>query len=69
MNIAFTVGGLIPPYIVRRIKSVEGSGIWRRWEMIFKGSLRENSKTLESEQPKKPNMTGNVVIIFLLLIA
>lgn len=62
------MSGLIPTYVIKRLRSIVASGIldWHsKFELAKKTFQPSESKLV----PKKPTMSGNVVVIFLLLPA
>lgn len=68
VNIAFVLRGFVPQFLTQRIKYAERCGLWKRWQNLFKKTfLRKNQR--RSETLKIPTMTGNIIIIFLLLTA
>lgn len=68
MYIAFIVKGLVPQYLVQRVKYAERCGLWMRWRSLFKPKfLRKNDR--RSRPLEKPTLRGNVVMIFMLLCA
>lgn len=67
-NLAFHLKGVVPQYLVKRAKYAERYGLWKRWQALFK------EKYNRRREPKKkplepPSMTGNVIIIFALLVS
>lgn len=64
-KVVFRLEGLLPQYIIKYIISVHESGIWRRWEDLLKGIISEVRN--EIAKPEKPNMSGNIIMIFSLL--
>ncbi|CAL8121474.1 unnamed protein product [Orchesella dallaii] len=54
----------IPSFIIKRLSGTKESGIWEWWLKLLKGSdtLYQGHKVL-----KKPNLDGNVLVIFSLL--
>lgn len=68
MNLVFDLKGVIPPYLAKRARYAERSGLWKRHQDLFK--QRYFQKNIEgTESLKKPTMSGNVVVIFLFLAA
>lgn len=67
-NIAFVMTGLVPQLLIQRLKYAERCGLWRRWQSLFERKVLPGNKR-RSEQLKKPSMNGNVVVIFLVLVA
>lgn len=67
-NIAFSLYGLVPHYLVQRAKSAERSGLWKRWQNLFtKKVLLKDERS--KQRLKIPGMDGNVLIIFILLLS
>lgn len=66
-KVSFSIKGLVPQYIIQRIKSIYVSGIRKHWEEITLGS----SKYLQSgnfvEKLVRPSMKGNIVGMFIML--
>lgn len=60
----FWFSGFIPRYIVTRIMGTHESGIWLRWEQLF----RESRADGDSIAVKAATMDGNVILIFLVWI-
>lgn len=67
-NVAFLIKGLMPSNLVRRIKNAETSGLWERSWNIFKNDFSAGRKQ-SFEPPQRPSMSGNIVIIFALLLS
>lgn len=59
----FSFEGMVPPFLIRRFKSISESGIWGRWiSLVIGGS---SFQRVAGIQPiTAANMQGNVVIIF-----
>ncbi|CAL8135801.1 unnamed protein product [Orchesella dallaii] len=65
-SFSFSLGGLIPPYIVKRLSGMGSSGLWEWWmKAIHKGSGL-NSYTV-NKALRKPTWDGNILVIFALL--
>lgn len=64
-KVVFRLEGLLPRYAIKYIISVHESGIWKRWEDLLKGANVNAGD--EIVKPEKPNMSGNIVMIFSLL--
>ncbi|CAL8135803.1 unnamed protein product [Orchesella dallaii] len=65
-SLSFSLGGLIPPYIVKRLSGMGSSGLWEWWmKAIHKGSGL-NSYTV-NKALRKPTWDGNILVIFALL--
>lgn len=64
----FRLGGYVPFHLVRRIKSVEVAGLWDWWSKFISRDL-ELANSWVPNTLVKPNMSGNVVVIFLLLLS
>lgn len=60
-----TLRGLVPPFLVRRVKSLGESGIWERWTSLLNDGM---SNTLESIPVTPASMEGNVLVIFTLWV-
>lgn len=59
-----TVEGHIPPYIIKRFKSLGQSGMWQRWmSLLLAGQDTLNSDEV-SEHPTAASLDGNIVVIF-----
>lgn len=67
-NLAFTLKGLVPQYLVQRLKNAETCGLWKRWQNLLEKKVLPRSKR-KTEELSTPSMDGNVVVIFLLLVA
>lgn len=57
--------GLIPPVIIKRIKSIDSSGIWD-WHLQL-APTRTKFGSQSNLHPTGATMTGNVMVIFLML--
>lgn len=73
VDIIFVLDGHVPPHIVRRLKVLRASGIWEWWMDLVVGA---NTTVPGGGRPEvtrniyeKPNMTGNIVLIFLFLVS
>ncbi|CAL8135782.1 unnamed protein product [Orchesella dallaii] len=65
-SFSFSLGGLIPPYIVKRLSGMGASGLWEWWMKIMhegSGLTYATNKSL-----RKPTLDGNILVIFVLLI-
>ncbi|CAL8135780.1 unnamed protein product [Orchesella dallaii] len=64
---SFSLGGLIPPYIVKRLSGMGASGLWEWWtKSIHEGSgLRTYTV---NKALRKPTLDGNILVIFVLLV-
>lgn len=64
MDIRFK--GTVPPYVYRRLYSLEASGIWDWWTNLFRSHVKIGYWGVTSV-PKKPAMDGNILLVFFLL--
>lgn len=66
---AFWLSGHITPYMIRRVKTLQTSGVMDWWEkVIFEGFERTHfvdSRLL----PRRPKMDGNIAVIFAVWLA
>lgn len=60
----FTLKRIVPPHIPIGIKAAHESGIWMRWERLFE----ELQAIVESVDVTAASMTGNIVVIFCVLL-
>lgn len=64
-NLVFTLAGRIPSYVFIRVRGMEMSGLWERWTQFFREmALRNKRKPVENVMA--PNMSGNILIIFII---
>lgn len=66
-KIAFSIKGFLPQYIFRRIESTNLAGLWLRWINLVKGIEILKFKDSKRMSLKKPDMSGNVLVIFMVL--
>lgn len=68
ISLSLTIRGWVQPIVFKRIKYIKQSGVWDWMPKFFQNSkqfnLGENSKSLEEQTP---NMSGNIVMLFLML--
>lgn len=66
-KLGFIVEGIVPHYIIQRIRATETAALFTRWIELLKGNVRQRFQ--ESVRPplNPPTMSGNVVIIFVVL--
>lgn len=70
VNVAISMTGWVPQYLLQRIKYAERCGLWKRWQNLFnKSIIRNGEQGWRRETLKAPDMEGNVVVIFLLLVS
>lgn len=57
----YTIQGIIPPNIIRRVHRIGESGVWHWWMDLFEGIkfVNENADHVEPA-----SMTGNIVVVF-----
>lgn len=60
----FTLSGLIPNYLQKRIKGMQTSGIWEWWNKIVERRHLFHVNEKDALQLMKPTMAGNVLVIF-----
>lgn len=63
-KVVFRLEGLLPHYIIQRVKSTHESGIWARWENLTMSVIDVD----EVVKPEKPSMSGNIIMIFALFL-
>lgn len=60
----FRLGGYISPHMMRRVKTIQTSGVMNWWQKIIKEGF-ERKHFVDSRVPHKtPTMDGNVLVIF-----
>lgn len=62
----FTLTGIIPSGVIRRMRRIYESGIWTWWSYIYQGHHTSNIASSQILK-KKPGMAGNIRRIFHLL--
>lgn len=67
-HVAYFLEGIVAPFIIRRIKGVQTAGIWQQWSSFFSGKVNQNANEEVVTSRKAPNMTGNILLIFFLLV-
>lgn len=69
--IGFDISGYTPPHIFSRIEAINRAGILQRWLILSKdksaSQLNHNAQQLA--KPWKPDMSGNMLIIFVVLLS
>lgn len=68
VNVVFILKGMIPQYLIQRVKYVERCGLWQRWQTLFKKRFLRRSDR-KTEVLRRPTMKGHIVIIFTALVA
>lgn len=67
---AFYLSGYIPLRIISRIKAIKWAGLWYRWRKLIWSktgrTVQENVR--ESRKIQKPTMSGNIFVIFVVLL-
>lgn len=59
-NWLFTVDGLAPPHLVKRIRGFSEFGVWKWWMDLFgRQTIKETKDTVEAAK-----MSGNIAIVF-----
>ncbi|CAL8135793.1 unnamed protein product [Orchesella dallaii] len=66
-SFSFYLGGLIPPYIVKRLSGMGASGLWEWWTKAIHEGSGLKSYTV-NKALRKPTLDGNILVIFALLI-
>ncbi len=61
----FSFEGVVPPYILRRMKGLHTSGILEWWQRFVAGSHPTINR---QQQLKEPSMHGNILVIFYILL-
>lgn len=64
VDCTFSLGGLVPPYVIRRIYGIAESGVWHWWIQVFARSTIDNSR--ETIPVQVANMSGSIIVIFAL---
>lgn len=67
--ITFDLSGYIPPQVLVRIKSVSWAGILQRWVILSRNKAHLNHNSKQIPKPQKPDMSGNMLILFVLLLS
>lgn len=57
----FSLKGIVPPNLIKRIHGVAESGIWKWWVELFEGKYLPNE---HASHVGAVSMTGNIVIVF-----
>ncbi len=69
ISLSLILSGYVQQNALKRMKFIKESGMWDWWPKFFRNSkqfaLKETNKNVESE---KPNMSGNIVTLFLMLV-
>lgn len=69
ITIALEFKGWIQSIVLKRIKHVKESGLWEWWPKFVRNSKEFIvEKSYKSLEEKKPNMSGNILQIFLMLV-
>lgn len=66
-NFVFSMKGFVPPYIIRRAKSVFTAGLAKVWAKLL--SRKDYLSSTHPVAVVKPTMKGNILIIFILLFS
>ncbi len=66
----FSLSGWVPPFIISRVKQIGSSGILEWWtKLLSKENMVLNTGGLAGSKSEKPTMEGNIVTVFVILIA
>lgn len=60
------VAGLVPNFVIKRLKNIATGGIWD-WHPKLEVSRHGFKKSQGSLNPEKPNMSGNILVVFSIL--
>lgn len=63
--IAFSLTGLVPRYIIKKIQSIQHAGIWERWATYAKANDMPDST---GNAPQGASLHGNIFIVFFLFL-
>lgn len=63
-NFAFRFWGLVPPFVLKRISVIHSTGLFEWWQKFIDSDKLRLSH--EKPVPVKPNMSGNISVIFVL---
>ncbi|CAL8135770.1 unnamed protein product [Orchesella dallaii] len=65
-SFSFTLSGIMPPYVVKRLSGMGASGLWEWWmKLIQDGSGLSTYRY--SKAVRKPTLDGNILVIYALL--
>ncbi|CAL8121394.1 unnamed protein product [Orchesella dallaii] len=66
--LTFALSNQIPPFVVKRLSGTTEGGLWDRWQKLIQGSY-SLAADQSREVLRKPSLDGNVVVIFVVLMA
>lgn len=69
--VGFDLSGYTPPSIFKRMKAMNCAGIWKRWSTLLedKGLSQRIRESEGIEKPERPNMSGNMLVMFALILS
>lgn len=66
--IGFTLRGYVPIQVYKKVKTVEWAGIWDRWrKLVWNRVVHGEENRNKHTTLHRPTMSGNMLIIFVLL--
>lgn len=67
LKFAFSLKGLLPGYIIHRIRDTHAANIWSRWVYLVKETVKFKFSQINRVPLEKPTMKGNILVIFFML--
>ncbi len=65
----FSLSGLVPPFVILKMKQIESSGIINWWTDLLSREVTSDSGDLFISRFQEPTMDGNIITIFVVLLA
>ncbi len=66
----FSLRGLVPPFVISRMKQIGSSGILDRWIKLLSGDkVTLNLRALDGSELHRPSMKGNILTVFVVMLA
>lgn len=64
----FTFKGVVPPYLIVRVKSILASGVFEWWQEIALLKSKYIGRSSREQTLEKPNLSGNILVVFVILL-
>ncbi len=64
----FTFKGVVPPYLILRIKSILSSGVFEWWQDIALLKTKYIARLTHEQTLERPTLAGNILVIFVSLL-